>query len=91
MTSRRKLARLLDSVSDVAPPMSDVRRARERALSRAAAVARGEPPEPLSRLDSATLRAHARARHGIDLDDLEHVAALRARLVERVTEHRGHA
>lgn len=89
MTSRRQLARLLDNVEDVAPPISDVQTAREHALARVASVARGEHPPALSRLDTATLRQHARARRGLDLDDPEHVAQLRQQLLARLTERRG--
>lgn len=87
--TRRRARRLDAEAAALAPPRVDVDRARERALSRARAVLHGESPEPLSAFDSAVLRADARARHGIDLSDPEHVAALRARLVERLAALKG--
>lgn len=87
--SRRRAARLDAEAAALPPPRRDVEAARQRALSRVEAVARGETPEPPSALDRATLRAHARARHGIDLADAETVAQLRRRLVERIVALKG--
>lgn len=87
--TRRRAARLDAEAAALAPPPHDVQRARQAALSRARVILQGEAPEPLSAFDSAVLRADARARHGVDLDDPEHVAALREQLVDRIAALKG--
>lgn len=81
----RRLHRTHRRVGRVGPPEAVVAAARKRLAAEAAALARGEPVDHDTRA-AAIVRADARSR-GIDLDDPDTAARLRAELVDDIANH----
>lgn len=76
----RRLDRAEQAARSIGPDRDAVTAARARLVAEAAALARGEPLDH-DQAAAAIVRADAR-RRGIDLDNPEVVAALRAEVVD---------